>query len=133
MIDLHVHYAMHVSPPEPIWSALRIWSKRGRASFMDRWDAVLLAGFNRLLNYESARSGPRVTIDGMRRGGLDVALSVLCTPFLEIGNHATQWYSRKPPYATPPEDRYLDVLMRQLSAVESRLAQRHHEQGADRT
>jgi microsomal dipeptidase-like Zn-dependent dipeptidase len=92
---------------------------------MDRFDATLIAAASRLGNHESLTSGPRVTVEAMRRGGVGVALSVLCTPLLEMGNHYTRRYRRKPPYGGPPEDRYLAVLLRQLSAVEARVQYRH--------
>jgi membrane dipeptidase len=125
VIDLHAHYPMHVGPADHPWASLRLWSSRGRASFMDRWDSILLNGSSRLWNHESMTSGPRVTIDGLRQGGFRAVFSVLYTPLLEMGNHYTKLYSRQPPYGGPPEDRYFDVLMRQMSAVETRLTTRH--------
>lgn len=125
LVDLHAHYPMHVRPTDPMAASLRLWSKRGRTSFVDRFDAALIGAASRLWNHESATSGPRVTVDGLRQGEVGVALSVLCTPLLETGNRMTKRYRRKPPYGAPPEDRYLDVLLRQLSAVEARV-KRHH-------
>lgn len=125
LVDLHAHYPMHVGPPEPWPVALQWWSERGRASFVDRFDAAVLGCASRLWNWESFTAGPRVTIDGMRAGGVGVALSVLCSPLLEMGNRLTMRYSRKPPYGAPPEDRYTTVLLRQMAAVEQRVARRH--------
>jgi microsomal dipeptidase-like Zn-dependent dipeptidase len=125
LVDLHAHYPMHVGPPDPRRIALQIWSGRGRASFVDRFDATVLGYASRLWNWESARAGPRVSIDGMRTGSVDVALSVLCTPLLEMGNRLTKRYSRKPPYGGPPEDRYTTSLLRQMDAVEQRVARKY--------
>jgi microsomal dipeptidase-like Zn-dependent dipeptidase len=119
LVDLHAHYPMHVAPADPPATALRFWSRRGRASLLDHLDAAVIHTAGRLLNHESLTSGPRVTIDGMRRGGVGVALSVLCTPMPEMGNHLTRTYSRKPPYGAPPKDRFFAGLMRQLEAVEA--------------
>jgi microsomal dipeptidase-like Zn-dependent dipeptidase len=127
LVDLHAHYPMHVRSADPLAMSLPIWSKRGRASLLDRLDAAVIGCASRLWNHESATSGPRVTVDGMRRGGVDVVLSVLCTPLLETGNRLTKRYPHKPPYGGPPDDRHFDVLMRQLCAVESRVEQRHHD------
>jgi microsomal dipeptidase-like Zn-dependent dipeptidase len=125
LVDLHAHYPMHVGPPDPWPVALKVWSGRGRASFVDRFDATVLGYASRLWNWESARAGPRVPIGGMRAGGVDVALSVLCTPLLEMGNRLTTRYSRKPPYGAPPEDRYTTSLLRQMDAVEQRVTRKH--------
>ncbi len=125
LVDLHAHYPMHVGPPDSRRMALQVWSERGRASLVDRFDASVLGYASRLWNWESARAGPRVTINSMRAGGIGVALSVLCSPLLEMGNRLTMRYSRKPPYGGPPEDRYATVLLRQMDAVERRVARRH--------
>jgi microsomal dipeptidase-like Zn-dependent dipeptidase len=125
LVDLHAHYPMHVGPPDPWPVALQVWSERGRASLVDRFDATVLGCASRLWNWESVRSGPRVTIDSMRAGGVGVALSVLCSPLLEMGSRLTMRYSRKPPYGGPPDDGYTTVLLRQMEAVERRVARRH--------
>ena len=125
LVDLHAHYPMHVGPPDPRRVALKVWTRHGRASLVDRFDATVLGSASRLLNWESPTAGPRVTIDGMRAGGVGVALSVLCSPLLEMGNRLTKRYSRKPPYGRPPEDRYATAILRQMVAVEWRLAERH--------
>lgn len=116
---------MHVGPPDPGQVALEVWSQRGRASAIDRFDATVLRSASRLWNWESATAGPRVTIESLRAGGVGVALSVLCSPLLEMGNRLTRRYSRKPPYGAPPEDHYTAVLMRQMAAVERRVARWH--------
>lgn len=125
LVDLHAHYPMHVGPPDRWPAALRVWSGRGRASLADRFDAAVLGYASRLWNWESAGAGPRVTVDRMRAGGVGVALSVLCSPLLEMGDRLTKRYSRRPPYGAPPEDRYTSALLRQMAAVERRLARRH--------
>lgn len=125
LVDLHSHYPMHVGPEGPGRVALQMWSRRGREVAIDRVDAAVLRNASRLWNWESASAGPRVTIESLREGGVGVALSVLCTPLLEMANRFTKWYSRKPPYAAPPEDYFTDVLLRQMAAVERRLARSH--------
>jgi hypothetical protein len=125
VVDVHTHYPMHVGPPDPGQVALQVWSQRGRASAIDRFDATVLRSASRLWNWESATAGPRVTIESLPAGGVGVALSVLCSPLLEMGNRLTRRYSRKPPYGAPPEDHYTAVLMRQMAAVERRVARWH--------
>ena len=126
LVDLHSHYPIHIHTTDPRVRSLRIWSQEGRASLGDRVDGAVIGAASRLWNYRSLTSGPRVTIESMRAGGVGLALSVLCTPFLEIGNRLTKLYSRRPPYGGPPVDGHLDVLLRQLCTVESRVAQRHN-------
>jgi microsomal dipeptidase-like Zn-dependent dipeptidase len=125
LVDLHSHYPMHIRTADPGARSLRIWSEEGRASLGDRIDGAVIGAASRLWNYRSPTSGPRVTIQSMRAGGVSLALSVLCTPFLEIGNRLTKLYSRKPPYGGPPVEGHLDVLLRQLGTVESRVALHH--------
>jgi membrane dipeptidase len=117
IVDLHSHYPMHLRP--------------GRAAPPgDRFDAAVLGAASRLWNYESRSSGPRVTVEGMRRGGVAVALSVLCTPLLEFGTRFRRIYRRRPPYGVPPYDSYFPVLLRQLERVERHVAERHAERVA---
>jgi microsomal dipeptidase-like Zn-dependent dipeptidase len=125
LVDLHSHYPMHIHTSNPRARSLRIWSEESRASLGDRVDGAVIGAASRVWNYRSLTSGPRVTIESMRAGGVSLALSVLCTPFLEIGNRLTKLYSRKPPYGGPPVESHLDVLLRQLGTVESRVAQHH--------
>jgi microsomal dipeptidase-like Zn-dependent dipeptidase len=125
LVDLHSHYPMHVGPQDPRRVALQVWSERGRAGAIDRFDAAVLRNASRQWNWESASAGPRVRIESLRAGGVDVALSVLCSPLLEMGNRMTKWYSRKPPYGGPPKDSFTTVLMRQMEAVERRVARWH--------
>jgi microsomal dipeptidase-like Zn-dependent dipeptidase len=112
VVDLHAHYPMHLRPgrEEPL---------------IDRLDAGVIATASRLWNYESRSSGPRVTVEGMRRGDVGVALSVLCTPWLEFGTRFTRIYRRRSPYGRPPVDAYFPVLLRQLERVERHVAERH--------
>src|SRR3712207_4594502 len=112
LVDLHAHYPMHVSPG------------RGAAR-LDRLDAGLIGLAGRLWNYESFASGPSVTIERLRAGGIGVALSVLVTPLLEMGSRLTIRYRRRPPYGAPPVDEYFSALLRQLEMVERRVADRH--------
>jgi microsomal dipeptidase-like Zn-dependent dipeptidase len=112
LVDLHAHYPMHVAP--------------GRnGTLLDRYDSAFLATAGRVMNHASPRSGPRVTIDGLREGGVGVALSVLCTPLVELGDRLIRPYRRRPPYGHPPGRSYFPALLRQLDAVEQRVAERH--------
>lgn len=111
LVDLHTHFPMHVAP--------------GRAGKrMDRLDVAFLSTVGRVLNHASLRSGPRVTIDGLKKGGVGVALSALCIPMLEFGDHLVRPYRRRPPYGSPPRAGYHAAILRQLEAVE-RCVDRH--------
>jgi microsomal dipeptidase-like Zn-dependent dipeptidase len=125
VVDLHTHYPMHVGPEDQLLAALQLWSDRGRTSALDLLDAAVLQGASRFWNWESATAGPRVTIDGLRAGDVGVALSVLTLPLLEMGNRLTTWYARSPPYGAHPKRHYPAALLRQLDAVEQRVARRH--------
>ena len=123
--DLHSHYPMHLRPQRPAVVDLRGPGRRQRA--LETLDGLLIAGAGRLWNAESACSGPRVTVQGLREGGVGVALSVLHLPLLELGERLTVPYRRRPPYGAPPADRYVAALLRQLELVECRIAARHGE------
>ena len=73
-LDLHAHFPMHFDPP-----------KTGIEKDDDR-NRKLLRLANRLLNFESPFSGPRVTLRKARSGGLRGLASVLFNPQDEFFN-----------------------------------------------
>jgi microsomal dipeptidase-like Zn-dependent dipeptidase len=110
--DLHAHYPIHLPP--------------GRsAPLLDRADASLLGLTGRFWSHRTSRSGPRVTIDGMREGGVGVVLSVLCAPLLELGERLTVRYRMRPPYGAAPGKRALPAVIRQARLVERTVRERH--------
>ncbi|MEA2170897.1 MAG: rane dipeptidase [Solirubrobacteraceae bacterium] len=94
LADLHSHYPMHLL-------------ERQRRGFSLRAAVMWIA--NRLDNYRSSTSGPRVDMEQLRRGGVQLVLSVLYNPFSEIDLH------RK--YASPPAASYPAELFKQLKQV----------------
>jgi microsomal dipeptidase-like Zn-dependent dipeptidase len=93
----------------------------------DYLDARVIGLAGRVWNYQSFSAGPRVTVEHLLEGEVEVALSVLGSPLLEIGHRLTRWYRRRPPYGGPPDDSYFAVLIRQLELVERRIAEQHHD------
>jgi membrane dipeptidase len=82
-----------------------------------RLKAAVLAIANRVANYRSFFSGPRVTIEKMKAGGVGVALSVLYQPFdeMDLGR----------PYGSPPAPAYFEDLLDQLESVETEVIEKH--------
>lgn len=110
--DLHCHYAMHllerVERPR-----LRHALRRG-ISFNDRLRAVVMWIANRVANYRTWGSGPRVTLDKLEQGGVKLVLSVLLVPLDEI--------DLGQPYGAPPQRHYFPDLLEQMNRVERDLA-----------
>jgi membrane dipeptidase len=112
IVDLHAHYAMHLMDeqhpnplrvlrwarseasrlregelPESLSEAEKISYRRHRRTRHRR--AVLRSLFswiNAALNYRSITSGPGVTVELMKKGGVGVVLSPLMDPFNELGS-----------------------------------------------
>jgi microsomal dipeptidase-like Zn-dependent dipeptidase len=115
--DLHAHYAMHLLPEAEGEPLDLLTSARGRARLRDRLRALLIGLASRFANYRSFESGPRVTIPGLRQGGVGVTLSVLYSFFDEL--------DLDQPYGAPPEAGYMPRLLRQLELVEEDVRERH--------
>jgi membrane dipeptidase len=114
--DLHSHYPMHLSA-RPGGSIVRLArSESGRWRLLDAFRALLIQAANRLGNYQSLQSGPRVTVPQLRAGNVGVALSVLYSPFdeMDLGKR----------YGSPPDSSYFPTLLRQLEEVEREVAER---------
>lgn len=115
--DLHAHYPMHLVPGFDHAVYELVTKRRARAALLERVRAGLVGFAGRLGNYESYSSGPRVTVPKLREGRVGVALSVLYSPFDEMDLSLR--------YGSPPQDRYLHTLIRQLDAVEEEVAASH--------
>jgi membrane dipeptidase len=120
--DLHAHYPMHLIPGGEDSALELITSSQARARLLDRIRAWTVALASRFANYESYSSGPRVTIPGLRDGGVRIALSVLHSPFDEIDLSAR--------YGSPPERCYIQSLLRQLAEVEAEIERDWAEEAA---
>src|SRR4051794_30814282 len=96
--DLHVHYPMRVVEDVHTGTAA------------EAVEALLIRSLGRVLSDRTPTSGYRVTVEGLRAGGVGVALSVLYRPLQEMD--VTK------PYGAPPDDRYLPLLLRDLDRVE---------------
>jgi microsomal dipeptidase-like Zn-dependent dipeptidase len=79
----------------------------------DRVKGVLMWVANRIGNYRSFGSGPRVTAETLRAGGAGLVLSVLLNPFDELDFDE--------PYGAPPEAGYAPGLFELIERVEEDL------------
>jgi microsomal dipeptidase-like Zn-dependent dipeptidase len=116
MVDLHIHYPIHVVPGLERHTTYELLSSpRGRNRLRDRLRALFVGFLGRFLNYRDYFSGPRVTLPLMRSGDVSVALSVLYSPFdeLDLGQR----------FGAPPRPSYLTSLTAQMDAVEADIAQ----------
>jgi microsomal dipeptidase-like Zn-dependent dipeptidase len=108
--DLHCHYAMHLLPDDRHpHGRSESWLQRLREQLEAELEEVLA----RLLNNPDWRSGWRVDLDGLERGGAGVVCSVLYWPAAEFDLDRS--------YGTDPEPGYFDHLKHQLEAVEADL------------
>jgi microsomal dipeptidase-like Zn-dependent dipeptidase len=120
--DLHAHYPMHLVP-ETRGSPFELMSRAsGRQRLRDKLRALLVGFAGRFMNYRDLESGERVNVSLMRKGGVGVALSVAYSFFDEV--------DLDEPYGAPPEDEYIDTLLRQLDYVEQEVAGRHRSEAA---
>jgi microsomal dipeptidase-like Zn-dependent dipeptidase len=120
--DLHTHYPMHLVPRARGTLRHLLFGGSGDAKLRDRFRALLVGLASRFGNYRSFWSGPRVTVDSLRSGEVQVALSALYSFFdeLALGQH----------YPAPPRASYLDGLLRQADLVERDIEQNHSSEAA---
>jgi microsomal dipeptidase-like Zn-dependent dipeptidase len=100
--DLHVHYPMRVV--EDVTTGTAVEAVEG----------LLVRTAGRLFSDRTPESGYRVTVEGLRAGGVGVALSVLYRPLQEM--------DLGKPYGAPPDPSYLPLLLRDLERVEAEVA-----------
>jgi microsomal dipeptidase-like Zn-dependent dipeptidase len=115
--DLHAHYPMHLVREDKGSPIDAITTARGRRRLRDRIRAWLVGIASRFGNYRSFDSGPRVTVDSMRAGGVGVAWSVLYEFFDEVDIGKA--------YADPPSPGYVKDVIDQIQTVEENIAERH--------
>jgi microsomal dipeptidase-like Zn-dependent dipeptidase len=115
LIDVHAHYPMRVIADVTPDTALRELRRvRGRPTFRDRLRAVVLRIASMFFSHRYAFSDYRVTVKGMRDGGVGVAMSVLTRPFDEV--------ALGKPYPSPPESGYFRGLLDDLERVEDEVS-----------
>lgn len=117
LADLHAHYPMRVIGdvfPDTAFRQLR--RLRGRPTLRDRVRAVVLRLASLFFSHRNPFRGYRVTVEGLRAGGVGVALSVLTRPFDEVALTI--------PYGSAPESTYFAGLLDDLDAVEDEVAGR---------
>src|SRR3954447_1272687 len=100
--DLHVHYPM------------RVVEDVDTGTTAEAIEGVFIRSLGRILSDRDPVSGYRVTVDGLRRGGVGVVLSALYRPLQEMDLHKR--------YAAPPDERYFPLLVRDLDRVEAEVA-----------
>jgi microsomal dipeptidase-like Zn-dependent dipeptidase len=115
IVDLHNHYPMHLVPDGKlsVWRLLR--SRRERLRFRDRIRALLVGLASLFINYRSPFSGPRIRIEYMQKGGVNVGLSVLFSFFDEVDVLD----------GPRPKASYTDSILDQLDFVADHVREKH--------
>lgn len=127
--DLHAHLPMHTSIAAPS----RLRSLPG--FLRDRWRGTVLSAVGRLGNFDPASRRPRVSVPLLREGDVELAFSVLYSPFDEMilspGWHLRELRHRERPYHwAPPTTRAFPRLLRQLESVERHVAENYASQAS---
>jgi microsomal dipeptidase-like Zn-dependent dipeptidase len=117
--DWHAHYPMHVvsdlDPDPPLDPAVGLMRKvRGRRTLGAKVQAAVLWLAMKIGSDETLTSGPRISIEGMCKGDVGLAFSVLLRTFeeLDIGK----------PYAAAPTPDYFAGLLEDMDEVEAEVA-----------
>jgi microsomal dipeptidase-like Zn-dependent dipeptidase len=116
--DLHAHYPMHLLPDAPGDPLAILTQGADGDRWRDRANKMLVRFASRFANYESTSSGPGVTVERMREGGVAICCSALYSFFDE-------WDFTKWRYGEPPDQTYFPTLERQIDLVEERIAHHH--------
>jgi hypothetical protein len=110
MVDLHVHYPMHllggVEDPRDVATGMLQVARREDGKLR----AAILNLAARLFNFRHWDGTWRVSVPLLQQGGVTVACSVLYRPFSEM--------DLDEPYSAPPESAYYDRLIEQLKDTE---------------
>jgi hypothetical protein len=115
LADWHAHYPMHVvSDLTPLTTVERMRKVGGRPGIRERGRALILSVASRLASNEDWWSGYRISVEGLREGGVGLAMSVLYRPFEEMDLHR--------PYMAPPASGYFRTLIGDLERVEEEVA-----------
>jgi microsomal dipeptidase-like Zn-dependent dipeptidase len=115
LADWHAHYPMRVvSDLTPLTTLERMREVRPRPGIRERGRALILWVASRLFSNKDWWSGYRISVEGMREGGVGLAMSVLYRPFDEMDLHR--------PYMAPPASGYFPKLITDLERVEEEVA-----------
>jgi microsomal dipeptidase-like Zn-dependent dipeptidase len=114
IVDLHAHYPMHIVPG-PRGSVGKLVKAADDLTLRDRIRAILINFASRFANWRNFFSGPRVRVEYMREGEVQVVLSVLYSFWDEVDVT----------HGLAPRRGYLHTLESQLQTVEERIRQRH--------
>jgi len=114
-VDLHAHYPMRVvSDLTPSSSVERMRERRDAPGLADRFQRLVLWIAIKLGSNKSWWSDYRIDVDGLKKGNVGLAMSVLYRPFQEM--------DLGEPYAAPPASDYFDLLLGDLEEVEAEVA-----------
>ncbi|HKP91124.1 MAG TPA: membrane dipeptidase [Thermoleophilaceae bacterium] len=113
--DLHAHYPMRVLgdvTPETVVETMR--KARRRPGLGDKLRALVLRIASTFFSDTDPFSGPRITPELLRKGGVGVALSVLYRPVEEADPDER--------FTSPPKSSYFAALLGDLETVEEEVA-----------
>jgi microsomal dipeptidase-like Zn-dependent dipeptidase len=114
LADWHAHYPMRVvSDLTPLTTLERMRKVGRRSGIRERGRALILWVASRLASNEDWWSGYRISVEGMREGGVGLAMSVLYRPLEEMDLHK--------PYMAPPASGYFPKLIADLERVEEEM------------
>ena len=113
MIDMHVHFPMHLVARPPLTEMTRV---RGRPRWVDKLRAAVLSIAARLANFGRFDGTWRADLPALEKGRPEVVLSVLYSPFSEL--------DLEEPYGSPPRAGYYDELLAQIAQVEAEVGAR---------
>jgi microsomal dipeptidase-like Zn-dependent dipeptidase len=115
LADWHAHYPMHVlSDLSPLDTVEQMRRVRGRRGLREKGRAAILWVLSTLASNKDWWSGYRISVEGLREGGVGLAMSVLYRPFEEM--------DLDKPYMAPPASGYFRKLIRDLEKVEEEVA-----------
>jgi microsomal dipeptidase-like Zn-dependent dipeptidase len=116
LADWHAHFPMHVLNNDltPFTTVEQMRKIGRRPGVRAKFQALVLSVASRLFSHKDWWSGYRISVDGMREGGVGLALSVLYRPFEEM--------DLDKPYSAPPASGYFRKLIKDLEKVEAHVA-----------
>jgi microsomal dipeptidase-like Zn-dependent dipeptidase len=109
---------MHVLSGDDKPKLRHVFHRHPEARLRDRFRTIVMWIANRVANYRTLCSGPRVTLKRLEQGNVRMVLSVLYSPFSEID--LTQHY------AAPPRSTYPSDLFEQMQSVKHDLETHPH-------
>ena len=115
LADWHAHYPMRVvSDLTPLTTVEQMGKITRRRGLGQKGRALILSVASRLFSDKDWWSGYRISVEGLREGGVGLVMSVLYRPFEEIDLDR--------PYMAPPASGYFPKLVKDLEKVEEEVA-----------